>query len=72
MVDPRTTSCRLEDGTVVPYCVELSFATNAFVFECRGDYMHDLTCGTFVELHKPGAAPLSLQSVRSRWHTTVR
>jgi hypothetical protein len=63
MVDPRKTTCRLEDGTAIPYCVEISFATNAFVFECRGEYSNDLTCGTYVELHKPGAAPTAARVV---------
>jgi hypothetical protein len=53
-VDPRTSKCRLEDGTETPYCVEFAFSSNAFVMGCRGDYLDDLTCGTFVEVHRIG------------------
>ena len=54
-VDSRTATCRLEDGTTKKYCMEFAFATNAFVVECRGDFETDMTCGTYVELHKQGA-----------------
>jgi len=53
-VDSRVATCRLEDGTVKDYCLEFAFATNAFVMECRGEYFYDMTCGTYVELHKEG------------------
>ena len=53
-VDARTSKCRLEDGSERDYCMEFAFATNAFVMECRGEYENDLTCGTYVELHRKG------------------
>jgi hypothetical protein len=51
-IDSRFSTCRQADGTEKNYCLEFAFSTNAFVMECRGDYESDLTCGTYVELHR--------------------
>ena len=54
-VDSRTATCRLEDGTEKEYCLEFAFSSNGFVMECRGEYESDLSCGTYVELHRIGS-----------------
>lgn len=47
--------CRApSDGTLIPFCMELAFAQNAYVFECGGVYESDPHCGTFLEVHRSG------------------
>jgi hypothetical protein len=49
----KTTSCSsIANTEEESYCLDLAFAQNAFVFQCRGEYEADPTCGTFIELHR--------------------
>lgn len=59
-------SCRAPlDGAELPLCMEVGITQTAYIPECGGKYLDDASCGTFLEIHKPGD-PTILSDVRLR------
>jgi hypothetical protein len=51
--------CRApKDGSPIGMCLELGFTQSAYIVECGGRYKNDPHCGTFLEIHRPGASVL--------------
>mmetsp|Transcript_10530 Transcript_10530/g.33515 ORF Transcript_10530/g.33515 Transcript_10530/m.33515 type:complete len:169 (-) Transcript_10530:489-995(-) len=47
--------CLDGSGNRLPSCITVGYSQNAIVAECGNEYADSRHCGTFLELHSPGA-----------------
>ena len=55
---PADRDCFDVAGFQLPYCVQMAYSLDAFVYQCSGyqgsgPYANDAHCGTFIEIHLP-------------------
>lgn len=55
---PADQDCYDSSGNKFPYCVQMAFSIDAFVYQCsgyqgEGPFSQDAHCGTFIEIHLP-------------------
>ena len=46
------------DGAPLPLCLALGYTQTAYVVQCGGQYAGAPNCGTVLEVHRPGRAPV--------------
>lgn len=56
-------SCRSPmDGSSLPLCLELAVTQTAYIVECGGTFRRSQSCGTFLEVHRPGSEEVLAQA----------
>lgn len=56
-------SCRAPlDGHDLPTCLELGVTQTAYIVECGGVFRRSQSCGTFLEVHRPGSEEVLAQA----------
>jgi hypothetical protein len=57
-----TLDCFTPNGKKSPNCMQISYAQNAFISICGGDFSDDDRCGTFIEIHRENGSPYDSES----------